>query len=81
MASVISGLKIKITDQNIYLKNPLQINKYYQKISKILKYTYLKNPLQKSNNIYEDIFAQIGLFASETAFFNRGHDMQSVLIR
>jgi hypothetical protein len=47
-----SGLKNKITDQNIYLKNPLQKNKYFQNFSKISrKIFYLKNPLQKSKNI------------------------------
>ena len=36
-----------ITDQIIYLKNPLHKNNYFDKISKISKNIYLKNSLQK----------------------------------
>ena len=41
-----SGLKNKITDQN----------------------TYLKNPLQKSKNTFENILDQIGLFSLARRF-------------
>ena len=51
------GLKDKITDQNIYPKNPLQ---------KLQKYFTLKIPY-KNPKYFENIFAQIGLLGPEEA--------------